>query len=69
MNYGESNTIAMLSKIAKAADQLETLLRKNTGRTDDWPIEIKVSGDYAKQLADKLTTLSRALKPYRQKIK
>lgn len=69
MNYGESNTIALLLKVAKSADQLETLLRNNTGSNDDWPIEIKVSGDYAKQLACKLTALSRALKPYRKKIK
>lgn len=69
MNYGESYTIAMLSKVAKAADELETLLRNNTGSNDDCPIEIKVSGDYVKQLADKLTALSRSLKPYRKKIK
>lgn len=55
-----------LTNVAKAADELEALLRKNTGRTDDWPIEIKVSGDYAKQLAGKLTAMTRALKPYRK---
>lgn len=55
-----------LEKVAEAADQLEAMLSRNCGSNDDWPISLKASGDYAQELAGKLTALTRALKPYRK---
>jgi len=51
-----------LSRIAKAAYELNTFLKKNVGTTSDWPVEIHSDEDVANELCRLLNNLNKAAK-------
>lgn len=57
-----------LLRIAVSAHHLEEWLHKNTGTNDDWPVGIKTDKEGGEKLAQLLTELCTALKPFRNPV-